>query len=69
MPRQASHCKAYASTAKNPGEDALIYAPGSCVALKDHGESALNRGSGFEKAFLKAISNSNGCARLALETF
>ena len=69
MPRQVPHYRAYPSTAKNPGEQALIYAPGSCVTLRNHGESALNCGSGLKTAFLKAINHSNGCASLALETF
>ena len=31
----------YALTAKDPGEQALIYWSGLCVTLKKHGESAL----------------------------
>ena len=45
-PRQASNYRAYASTTKDPGEQALIYGSGLCVTLKNHGESALIRGSG-----------------------
>ena len=67
-PRQASNYRAYASTAKDPGEQALIYGSGLCVTLKNHGESALICGSGLKTAFLKAINHSNGCASLALQT-
>ena len=65
----ASNYGAYALTAKDPGEQALIYGSGLCVTLKNHGESALIRGSGLKTAFLKAINHSNGCASLALQTF
>ena len=57
------------STARDPGEQALMYESGLCVALKNHGESALICGSGLKTAFLKAINHSNGCASLALQTF
>ena len=67
MPQQASHYKAYASTAKNPGEQA--YGSGLCVTLKNHGESALICGPGLKTVFSKAINHSNGCASLALKTF
>ena len=69
MPRQASNYRAYASTAKDPGEQALIYGSGLCVTLKNHGESALICGSDLKTAILKAINHSNGCASLALQTF
>ena len=69
MPRQASNYRAYASTAKDPGQQALIYGSGSWVTLKNHGESALICGSGLKMAFSKAINHSNGCGSLALETF
>ena len=68
-PRQASNYRAYASTAKNPGEQALIYGSGLCVTLKNHGESALICRSDLKIAFLKAINHSNGCDNLALQTF
>ena len=41
-PRQASHYRANASTAKNTGEQALIYGSGLSVALKAHYESAFD---------------------------
>ena len=46
MPRQASHYRANASTAKNTGEQALIYGSGLSVTLKAHGESALTESHG-----------------------
>ena len=53
-PRQSSNYRGYASTAKDPGEQALMYGSGLCVTLKNHGESALICGSGLKTAFFKS---------------
>ena len=50
-PRQASNYRAYASSAKDLGDEALIYGSGLCVTLKNHGESALICGSGLKQLF------------------
>ena len=53
-PRQASHYRANASTAKNTVEQPLIYGSGLSVALKTHDESALICESGLETSFQKS---------------
>ena len=69
MPQQASNYRAYALTAKDSGEQALISMSGLCVILKDHGESALIGNSRLKMDFSKASNHSNGCDSLALQTF
>ena len=53
MLQQASNYRAYAWTAKDPGEQALIDGSGLCVTLKNHGESALICRSGLKRLFHK----------------